>query len=85
MIEKMISAFYLLENLAQQKLDFIFKIVTSLILITIESNRFSVEIDISVSVDRVELKKVLNVIGNRMVFDRQRRPGPTLRNGEPDY
>lgn len=62
-IEKMIYALYLLENLAKQKLDFIFKGGTSLILITKESNRFSVDIDICSTVNRNKLEILLaNVI-----------------------
>lgn len=60
LIEKMIFAFYLLESLIQQRLDFIFKGGTSLILISKESNRFSVDVDISTTVGKNELEHVLN-------------------------
>ncbi len=44
--EKVVHAFYLLEKLANLKLDFVFKGGTSLMLLLSEFNRFSVDIDI---------------------------------------
>ncbi len=44
--EKVVYAFYLLERLAREKIDFIFKGGTSLMLLLNEFNRFSVDIDI---------------------------------------
>lgn len=45
-LEKMIHALYLLQNLKKQGLDFVFKGGTSLILLLENANRFSVDIDI---------------------------------------
>ncbi|MCM1556345.1 MAG: nucleotidyl transferase AbiEii/AbiGii toxin family protein [Anaeroplasma bactoclasticum] len=44
--EKVVYAFYLLERLARENIDFIFKGGTSLMLLLNEFNRFSVDIDI---------------------------------------
>ena len=52
LIEKMIYALYLLECMAQQPIDFVFKGGTSLVLIMEESNRFSVDVDISSKISR---------------------------------
>jgi hypothetical protein len=60
LIEKMIFAFYLLENLVKQDIDFVFKGGTSLILITGESARFSTDIDISTEIDREALEGELS-------------------------
>ncbi len=62
LIEKMIYAFYLLENLVKQDIDFVFKGGTSLILITGESARFSTDIDISTEIDRETLEDKLSSI-----------------------
>lgn len=45
-IERCIYAFYLLERLSESKLDFVFKGGTSLMLLSPEPRRFSVDIDI---------------------------------------
>jgi hypothetical protein len=45
-LEKMIHALYLLQNLKREGLDFVFKGGTSLILLLENANRFSVDIDI---------------------------------------
>ena len=45
-LEKMIHALYLVQNLRKQGLDFVFKGGTSLILLLENANRFSVDIDI---------------------------------------
>lgn len=70
LIEKMIYAFYLVENLAKQKLDFVFKGGTSLILITKESNRFSIDIDISSTVGRDKLETVFHTITKQSEFNK---------------
>lgn len=62
LIEKMIFALYLLECLAHHPINFIFKGGTSLVLIMQESNRFSVDIDISCKISRNELEKILDKI-----------------------
>ena len=46
LLEKMIHALYLLQNLKTQGLDFVFKGGTSLVLLLENANRFSVDIDI---------------------------------------
>lgn len=46
LLEKMIHALYLVQNLKKQGLDFVFKGGTSLILLLENTNRFSVDIDI---------------------------------------
>lgn len=44
--EKVVHAFYLLEKLARENIDFVFKGGTSLMLLLNEFNRFSVDIDL---------------------------------------
>jgi predicted nucleotidyltransferase component of viral defense system len=46
LLEKMIHALYLLQNLKAQSLDFVFKGGTSLVLLLENAKRFSVDIDI---------------------------------------
>ncbi len=46
LLEKMIQALYLLQNLKKQGLDFVFKGGTSLILLLENTNRFSIDVDI---------------------------------------
>jgi len=64
LIESMILALYLLEQLKQTGLDFIFKGGTSLILLLERPARFSVDIDVIVNpkVHRKELENYLNKI-----------------------
>lgn len=47
--EKVVHAFYLLERLSRENIDFIFKGGTSLMLLLNEFNRFSVDIDVLMS------------------------------------
>lgn len=67
-LEKMIHALYLLQNLKKQGLDFVFKGGTSLILLLENANRFSVDIDIVLSKKyendstRKEIESVLSEI-----------------------
>lgn len=67
-LEKMIHALYLLQNLKKQKLDFVFKGGTSLILLLKNANRFSVDIDIVLNKQyendstRKEIESVLSEI-----------------------
>lgn len=67
-LEKMIHALYLLQNLKKQGLDFVFKGGTSLILLLENANRFSVDIDIVISKKyendstRKEIESVLSEI-----------------------
>ncbi len=68
LFEKMIYAFSLLEGLAQTGLNFIFKGGTSLILMPIGSNRFSIDIDIITSISKEELDEKLNEFIGSSVF-----------------
>jgi hypothetical protein len=61
-LEKMIYALHLLEELKANKLDFIFKGGTSLVLLLKEGNRFSIDIDIICKTDRKELESILNKV-----------------------
>lgn len=71
-MESMIYALYLLEQLKLTGLDFIFKGGTSLILILEQPQRFSVDIDIIVSLDtsKEELEKYLSKIVGASAFTR---------------
>lgn len=61
-LEKMIYALHLLERIKANKLDFIFKGGTSLVLLLEEGNRFSIDIDIICNTDRETLEKILNKV-----------------------
>ena len=70
-LEKMIHALYLVQNLRKQGLDFVFKGGTSLILLLENANRFSVDIDIVLNKKyesdstRKEIESVLSeIVGN---------------------
>jgi predicted nucleotidyltransferase component of viral defense system len=69
-MESMIYALYLLEQLKLTELDFIFKGGTSLILILEQPKRFSVDIDIIVSpkTTKEELEKYLSKIVGSSAF-----------------
>jgi hypothetical protein len=69
LIEKMIYALYLLECLARQPIDFIFKGGTSLVLIMEEGNRFSVDVDISSKITRQSIEKSLTSIVENSEFE----------------
>lgn len=71
-MESMIYALYLLEQLQLSGLDFIFKGGTSLILLMEEPRRFSVDIDIIISpkISREELEKCLSEVANSSAFVR---------------
>ncbi len=72
LMESMIYALYLLEQLQLSGLDFIFKGGTSLILLMKEPKRFSVDIDIIVSpkINREKLEKYLSKIEETSAFTR---------------
>lgn len=72
LMESMIYALYLLEQLQLSGLEFIFKGGTSLILLMEEPKRFSVDIDIIVNpkVSKDELEKHLSEIEKVSVFER---------------
>ncbi len=64
-LEKMIYALHLLEQLKVAGLDFTFKGGTSLVLLLDGGNRFSIDIDIICSTDREKLEDILlKVIGS---------------------
>ncbi len=72
LMESMIYALYLLEQLQLSGLEFIFKGGTSLILLMKEPKRFSVDIDIIVSpkIGKEELEKRLSKIEKTSAFER---------------
>lgn len=72
LMESMIHALYLLEQLQLTGLDFIFKGGTSLILLMEEPKRFSVDIDIIVNpkIKREELETYLSKIAETSAFTR---------------
>lgn len=81
-LEKMIYALHLLEQLKINGLHFVFKGGTSLVLLLEEGNRFSIDIDIISKTDREELESILNNIiktSNFTAFEldehRSYRPG----------
>lgn len=61
-LEKMIYALQLLEQLKANGLDFIFKGGTSLVLLLEEDNRFSIDIDIICKTERGELESILQKV-----------------------
>jgi predicted nucleotidyltransferase component of viral defense system len=61
-LEKMIYALHLLEQLKANGLDFIFKGGTSLVLLLEEDNRFSIDIDIICKTGREELEVILQKV-----------------------
>lgn len=68
LIEKMIMALSLLEHLVQTELKFVFKGGTSIILLLDNSNRFSVDIDISTEESRSNLESALDKIVDSSLF-----------------
>lgn len=61
-LEKMIYALHLLERLKANRLDFVFRGGTSLVLLLKEGNRFSIDIDIICKTDRKDLEEILNKV-----------------------
>jgi predicted nucleotidyltransferase component of viral defense system len=61
-LEKMIYALHLLERLKNNRLDFIFKGGTSLLLLLDEGNRFSIDIDIICKTERNILEGILQKV-----------------------
>lgn len=62
MLEKMIYALHLLEQLKTNGLEFIFKGGTSLVLLLKEDNRFSIDIDIICKAGRKDLEAILRKV-----------------------
>lgn len=83
LMESMIYALYLLEQLQLTGLDFIFKGGTSLILLMEEPKRFSVDIDIIISpkISREELEKYLSKIVETSAFTRMELDEKRSYNG----
>lgn len=83
LMESMIYALYLLEQLQLTGLDFIFKGGTSLILLMEQPKRFSVDIDIIVSskISREELEKYLLKIFETSAFTRMELDEKRSYNG----
>ena len=71
LLEKTIGALYLVENLANSGLDFIFKGGTSLVLLLNDLKRFSVDVDIITekSSEKV-LQCIENIVSNNDLFIR---------------
>lgn len=61
-LEKMIYALHLLEQLKSNGLNFVFKGGTSLVLLLEEGNRFSIDIDIISKTGREELESILQKV-----------------------
>ncbi|MCR9099744.1 MAG: nucleotidyl transferase AbiEii/AbiGii toxin family protein [bacterium] len=61
-LEKMIYALHLLEQLKINGLDFVFKGGTSLVLLLEKNNRFSIDIDIICKTERIEVEDILNKV-----------------------
>lgn len=74
LMESMIYALYLLEQLQLSGLEFIFKGGTSLVLLMKEPKRFSVDIDIIVSpqIGKEELEKYLSKVEEASTFSRMK-------------
>ncbi|HWK06841.1 MAG TPA: nucleotidyl transferase AbiEii/AbiGii toxin family protein [Puia sp.] len=60
LVEKMIHALSLVQQLQVHGLDFIFKGGTSLILLLAQANRFSVDVDIITQAGREDIERLLN-------------------------
>lgn len=69
-LEKMLFAFQLLEKLAENKLNFIFKGGTAMILLFDRPYRFSIDIDIITTEKRASLEKILDIVVENSFFTR---------------
>jgi predicted nucleotidyltransferase component of viral defense system len=70
LVELMIHAFSLLEKLVVNKLDFVFKGGTALLLLLPELKRFSTDIDILCTVEKKDIESILDKICTDSVFSR---------------
>lgn len=70
LVEKMIHALSLVEQLSIQNLDFVFKGGTSLVLLLEDAGRFSIDIDIITLASRDEIETTLQKICNGEPFQR---------------
>jgi len=66
--EKMIRALGLLEQLVLNKLDFVFKGGTSLILLIDDPQRFSIDIDVNTEANKEALETILSKINDSSLF-----------------
>ncbi len=83
-LEKMIQALYLLEQLKVAGLDFVFKGGTSLVLLLQEGNRFSIDIDIISTIKRQPLEAILdNVVANSHFTSRKLNENRSYKKGIP--
>lgn len=71
LVEKVIRAFLLLEGLAKQKIDFVFKGGTALILHFNSTKRLSIDIDIILPNEIQNLESVLDTIAKEQGFLRK--------------
>ena len=62
LVEKVIRALYLLEGLVKAKLDFVFKGGTALMLLMGSSKRLSIDIDIILYDDSVNIEEIFKEI-----------------------
>ena len=87
LMESMIYALYLLEQLKLSGIEFIFKGGTSLILLLKEPKRFSVDIDIIVNpkISKEELEKYLSEIEKRSAFERMELDERRSYQGDREY
>lgn len=67
-LEKLIYALHLLEQLKNSGLEFVFKGGTSLVLLLEEENRFSIDIDIICKTERKELENILDKVVENSKF-----------------
>lgn len=67
-LEKMIYALHLLDQLGNSGLEFVFKGGTSLVLLLEEGNRFSIDIDIICKTEQRNLEKILNKVVEESKF-----------------
>ncbi len=70
MVEKVIRALLLLDGLAKQDLNFVFKGGTALMLILDSSKRLSIDIDIIIEKEPTDLKKIFNDLLESQGFTR---------------
>lgn len=70
LVEKVIRALLLLEGLVKQKLDFVFKGGTALMLILDSSRRLSIDIDIIIEKEPEDLKRTFNALLEEQGFTR---------------
>jgi len=68
LVEKVIRALMLLEGLTESGLDFVFKGGTALMLLFDSSRRLSIDIDIVVPDNKVDISEMMNIVCSRRYF-----------------